>query len=121
MSACLPIEKITIGTDPTSLKGDMMSASNTPEARARAAYRADHWQMLARLAFNAVAGTVIGAVFAVALILWNIGGIGDRIAQASSPLLPILLIVAPFAFIFGGAVAASSIALLPYRKKKDLQ
>ncbi|NRP72476.1 hypothetical protein ILFOPFJJ_03374 [Ensifer psoraleae] len=84
----------------------------TPEAARR-----DHWQMLRYLATNALYGALVGAAVAGALIWLNIGAVGTHIARSSSPFLAAAMVVAPFALLFGGAVVASSIALLPYRRK----
>ena len=84
----------------------------TPEAA-----RKDHWQMLRFMAINAAVGALIGALAAVALIWLDIGGIGTRIGRAANPIIPALLIIAPFAFVFGGVVTASAILTMPYEKK----
>ncbi|OCP02835.1 hypothetical protein BC374_12795 [Ensifer sp. LC13] len=79
--------------------------------------RRDHWQMLRYMAINALIGVVIGATTAGVLIGLNIGAVGTHIARSTSPVLAALMVVVPFALLFGGAAAASSIALLPYRRK----
>ncbi|MCG6858679.1 MAG: hypothetical protein LJE67_11510 [Salaquimonas sp.] len=79
--------------------------------------RRDHWQMLGFLALNAAIGVFAGIGVAAALIWLNIGGLGDRIAHASNPFLPILLITAPLALTFGAAAAASAIMMMPYKRK----
>jgi len=84
----------------------------TPEAARR-----DHWQMLRYMAVNALYGALVGAAVAGALIWINVGAVGTHIARSTSPLLATALVVIPFALLFGGAAAASSIALLPYRRK----
>ncbi|MEI2300862.1 hypothetical protein [Ensifer sp. MJa1] len=84
----------------------------TPEAARR-----DHWEMLRYMAGNALIGMVIGAITAAALIWLNIGAVGTHIVRSTSPVLATLMVVVPFALLFGGAAAASSIALLPYRRK----
>ena len=81
--------------------------------------RRDHFEMLRYMALNAVAGMVIGALTAIALMWLDVGGIGSRIAHSQTPVLVGVMLVAPLAFMFGAAAAASSIMLLPYRKKFD--
>ncbi len=84
----------------------------TPEAA-----RKDHRQMLTFLAVNAAAGVLLGVLTAAAIIWLDIGGIGQRIAQAANPAVPVLLLVVPFATVFGGVVTASAILTMPYEKK----
>ncbi|OHV79953.1 hypothetical protein LCM4579_03685 [Ensifer sp. LCM 4579] len=84
----------------------------TPEAARR-----DHWQMLRYMAVNALYGVLVGAAVAGGLIWLNIGAVGTHIARSANPFLAAAMVVSPFALLFGGAVAASSIALLPYRRK----
>ncbi len=92
--------------------GRMDKPKLTPEEA-----RKDHRQMLRFMAINAAAGALIGALTALAIIWLDIGGIGTRIWQAANPVLAALLIVAPFAFVFGGLVTASAILTMPYEKK----
>lgn len=92
--------------------GRMDKPKLTPEAA-----REDHWRMLRFMALNAAAGMLIGGLAAAALIWFDIGGVGARIGQSANPFLPVLLLVAPFAFIFGGVVTASAILTMPYEKK----
>lgn len=79
--------------------------------------RKDHWQMLRFMALNAALGALIGTLTAIAIIWLDIGGIGARIDRAANPVIPILLLVAPFAFVFGGVVTASALLTMPYEKK----
>ena len=92
--------------------GTMHKPRLTPEAA-----RKDHWQMLRFMAVNAAAGALIGIISAVAIIWLDIGGIGTRIAHAANPVVPVLLLVLPFATVFGGVVVASAIVTMPYEKK----
>lgn len=85
-----------------------------------AEHRDDHRHMLRFLALNAGGGSLIGLLVTAAIFWLNIAGIADRVAHASNPVLPVILIAAPLALVFGGAVAASSIILLPYRKRKTI-
>ncbi|WP_245314788.1 hypothetical protein [Sinorhizobium alkalisoli] len=84
----------------------------TPEAARR-----DHWQMLRYLAVNSLYGALVGTAVAAALIWLNIGAVGTHIVRSANPFLASAMVVGPFALLFAGAVAASSIALLPYRRK----
>ena len=43
--------------------------------------------------------------------------VGTRIAMATNPVVPVLLLVVPFAALFGGAATASAILLMPYETK----
>jgi hypothetical protein len=79
--------------------------------------RRDHSQMLRFMALNAAIGVGLGLLVTALIIVLDIGGIGTRIAHARSPLLPILLIAVPLASMFGGAVTASAIWLMPYERK----
>ncbi|MCO5065308.1 MAG: hypothetical protein M9924_12970 [Rhizobiaceae bacterium] len=79
--------------------------------------RDDHWQMLRFMLLHAGLGCLIGAITAAIIIYLDLGGIGTLISHSSNPVIPILLIVVPFASIFGGAVTASAIVLMPYEKK----
>ncbi|MFB9949342.1 hypothetical protein ACFFP0_10810 [Rhizobium puerariae] len=79
--------------------------------------RRDHWQMLRFMGLHALAGILIGAGTGIALILLDIGGLGTQVSRAANPVLPVLLVIVPFASIFGGAAAASAILTLPYEKK----
>jgi hypothetical protein len=84
----------------------------TPEAARR-----DHRQMLRYMAVNSLYGLLVGVATAGALIAIDIGTVGTLIARSNDPLLATAMVVVPFAVVFGGAAAASSIALLPYRRK----
>ena len=79
--------------------------------------RKDHWHMLRFMAINAAFGVTVGVLTAIAIIYLNVGGIGTRIARATSPVIPVLLLVMPFATLFGGVVTASAILLMPYETK----
>ena len=79
--------------------------------------RRDHWRMLRFMALNALFGSLVGAAVAAAVILLDVGGVGTRIARASNPVMPVLLLVVPFASLFGGTATASAILLMPYEKK----
>lgn len=79
--------------------------------------RRDHAQMLRFLATNAAIGMALGIVVAASIILLDLGGIGSHIAHSPNPILPIVLIAFPMALVFGAAVTASAIWLMPYERK----
>ncbi len=93
-----------------------MSHEPKPEMTPEAARR-DRWQMLRHMAVNALYGAIVGAAVAGGLIWLNIGAVGTHIARSTNPFLAAAMVLIPFALLFGGAVAASSVALLPYRRK----
>ncbi|MBP1843209.1 hypothetical protein J2046_001463 [Rhizobium petrolearium] len=95
-----------------AFRDDRRKPELTPEEARR-----DHWQMLRFMGFHALAGALIGAGVGIALILFDIGGLGTLVARSANPVLPVLLVVVPFASIFGGAAAGSAILTLPYDKK----
>ena len=92
--------------------GRMGKPEQTPEEA-----RKDHRQMLIFLAVNAAAGALLGVLAALAIIWLDIGGLGTRVAHAANPVLPALLLIVPFATVFGGVVVASAIITMPYEKK----
>jgi hypothetical protein len=79
--------------------------------------RADHWRMLRFMAMNAAIGMGLGLAVTALIILFDLGGIGSHIARAADPILPIILIAFPMALVFGAAVTASAIWLMPYESK----
>ncbi len=79
--------------------------------------RRDHWEMLRFLALNALLGIFIGIGVGLALVALDIGGLRGLIMRASNPILPLFLVLVPFASLFGGAAAASAILTLPYESK----
>ncbi len=79
--------------------------------------RRDHWEMLRFLGLNALLGIVIGVSVGIALIALDIGGLRGLIMRAANPILPLVLVLVPFAGLFGGAAAASAILTLPYESK----
>lgn len=81
--------------------------------------RRDHREMLRFLAVNAAFGAVLGIVFTLALIIFDIGGLGGHLKRAREPILPAILIAAPLALTFAAAVTGSAIMLMPYKKKKQ--
>lgn len=87
----------------------------TPDEASR-----DHREMLWFLAINAAFGMALGLCVASALFWFNLYGLGTLIARAQQPLLSFMMIAVPLALTFGGAVTASAIMLMPYRRKKQL-
>ncbi|WP_343312656.1 hypothetical protein AAIB41_07350 [Brucella sp. BE17] len=81
--------------------------------------RTDHWTMLRYIALHALGGMIIGTAIGTALISCDIGDLGTRIARAANPVLPVFLILAPLATLFGGAATASAIIIMAYEKKYD--
>ncbi|MGI2033578.1 hypothetical protein ACRQ1B_14395 [Rhizobium panacihumi] len=81
------------------------------------AARRDHQDMLRFMALNALGGAVIGVVVGAALIALDVGNLQSLIRRASNPVLPIILVVVPFASLLGAAAAASAILTLPYERK----
>ncbi len=79
--------------------------------------RRDHREMLRFLGLNALLGISIGISVGIALIALDIGGLRGLIMRATNPILPLLLVLVPFASLFGGAAAASAILTLPYESK----
>lgn len=79
--------------------------------------RRDHWEMLRFLGLNALLGIVIGVSVGIALIALDIGGLRGLMIRAENPILPLFLVLVPFACLFGGAAAASAILILPYESK----
>ncbi len=79
--------------------------------------RRDHRDMLRFLGLNALFGILIGIGVGIALIALDIGGLRGLIMRASNPILPLFLVLVPFASLFGGAAAASAILTLPYESK----
>lgn len=92
-----------------SSHGDM-----TPEEARR-----DHREMLWFLAVNALFGVMLGFGVALSLFWFDFYGLGTRIARSQAPLLSFSMIAVPLALTFGGAVTASAIMLMPYRRKKQ--
>jgi hypothetical protein len=82
--------------------------------------RRDHLEMLRFLAVNAVFGIGLGIVIAAALWWFNLYGLGTHIGRSRTPLLSFVMVAVPLALTFGGAVTASAIMLMPYKRKKQL-
>lgn len=84
----------------------------TPEAAGRDLRQTLYW-----VAVSALCGMLVGAAVAGALIWLNIGAVATHIARATNPFLAVVTVAIPFTLLFGGAAAASSVALLRYRRK----
>ncbi len=78
--------------------------------------RSDHRIMLGYIALHAFGGVVIGVAIGIALIVFDIGDLGTRIARAGNPVLPTILILSPLATLFGAAAGASAIITMGYDK-----
>lgn len=83
--------------------------------------RADHWHMLRFLAGNALFGFALGLCIAIAMIAFDLGDLGTRIARSRHPFLVFFILATPLSFTFAGAVTASAVMLMPYKRKKDLR
>lgn len=83
--------------------------------------RKDHRDMLRFLAVNAAFGMALGAGVAAALLLFDIGGLGTRIIRSQNPVLLVFMVAFPMALTFGGAVTASAIMLMPYKRRKEMK
>lgn len=81
------------------------------------AARRDHQDMLRLMALNALGGALIGVFVGASLLLLDIGGLLGLFRRASNPVLPLILVIVPFASLFGAAAAASAILTLPYERK----
>ncbi|MBP1851670.1 hypothetical protein [Rhizobium halophytocola] len=80
--------------------------------------RRDHIEMLRFLGINAAFGAGLGVLFTLTLILFDIGGLGGYLGRAREPILPAIMIAAPMALTFAGAVAGSALMLMPYRARR---
>ncbi len=81
--------------------------------------RRDHQEMLWFMALNAAFGMGLGIAVAVALFWFNLYGLGTHIARSQTPILSFIMVAFPLALTFGGAVTASAIMLMPYKRKKQ--
>lgn len=103
-------------TDRQRARDAILHNSRKPKLTPEEARR-DHWEMLRFLGLNALLGIVIGVSVGIALIALDIGGLRGLIMRAANPILPLVLVLVPFACLFGGAAAASAILTLPYESK----
>lgn len=65
---------------------------------------------------NSSIGMVIGWLIAAGLVWFNIGGFGDRFANAEYKLPVLFLLAGSFGVTFGFAFLTTSVPLLPTRK-----
>lgn len=73
-------------------------------------------QGLVRLVLvNSIAGSIMGVVFAAALVLVDAQGIGGLIRASDSALLAFLLLAGGFAITFGSLTAGTAVMLLAGR------
>lgn len=103
-------------TDRQRARDAILHNSRKPKLTPEEARR-DHREMLRFLGLNALLGIFIGTGVGIALIALDIGGLRGLIMRAASPVLPLFLVLVPFASLFGGAAAASAILTLPYESK----
>ncbi|WP_246091651.1 hypothetical protein [Aliirhizobium smilacinae] len=103
-------------TDRQRARDALLHNSRKPKMTPEEARR-DHQEMLRFLGLNAVLGIVIGLAVGCCLIGLDIGGLRGLIIRAANPILPLFLVLVPFASLFGGAAAASAILTLPYESK----
>lgn len=103
-------------TDRQKARDAILHNSRKPKLTPEEARR-DHREMLRFLGLNALLGIFIGICVGIALIALDIGGLRGLILRAANPILPLFLVLVPFASLFGGAVTASAILTLPYESK----
>lgn len=73
-------------------------------------------KLLHFLAVNSATGAALGTVFAIVLMLTNVGGLADLIGETSNPVVPIVLMIVGFATLIGGLYTGSAVMLLPWEK-----
>lgn len=71
------------------------------------------------LVWNALAGALLGCLFAAFLIYMDVGGIGTLLARADHPLSALFLLFGGFAVTFGSAVCGTAIMTLPADDRDD--
>jgi hypothetical protein len=81
--------------------------------------REDHWQMLRFLGWNAIFGFALGLLIATSMIWFDLAGLGTRIGRSQTPFLVFFMLAVPLSFTFAGAVMASAVMLMPYKRKKQ--
>ncbi len=65
--------------------------------------------MIRLLAWNALAGAVLGILFAAFLVYWDVAGLGSLLAKSDRPLPALFLLFGGFAITFGSAVCGTAI------------
>lgn len=84
-----------------------------PHARNRASRHA-RLPSVARLVVRSWGiGAMLGALFAILLLLTNTGGLGDLVRQSSDAVTAIALLVFGFATLIAGLYSGTAIMLLP--------
>lgn len=81
--------------------------------------RSDHWEMLRFLGLNAGFGMALGSLVAFALVWFDLGEIGTRLARSATPTLSFAMMAVPLALTFGACVTASAVMLMPYKRKRE--
>lgn len=59
--------------------------------------------------WNALAGAMLGVLFAAFLVYWDVGDIGTLLARSEQPIPALLLLFGGFAVTFGSAVCGTAI------------
>jgi hypothetical protein len=70
--------------------------------------------LLKHLARNLVMGIVAGWITLALLLVTNTNGLQDVVFGASSPLLPLVLLIFGFSLTFGSLSMGASIMMMPY-------
>jgi hypothetical protein len=70
--------------------------------------------LLRFLGLNMLLGSAIGIAFVSVILLADIGGLKDLIAQSDEPIMPLFLVYAFNAFTFSGVTMGIAIMTLPY-------
>jgi hypothetical protein len=92
---------------------------SNPEDMTPEEARADHWYMLRFLGLNAIFGFALGLLIAFSMIWFDLAGLGTRIARSQTPYLVFFMLSVPLSFTLAGAVMASAVMLMPYKRKKQ--
>ncbi|MBS0232820.1 MAG: hypothetical protein JSR99_04980 [Proteobacteria bacterium] len=73
-------------------------------------------ELLRFLGLNMLLGSAIGVAFVSVVLLTDIAGLKDLIAQSSEPLLPLFLVYAFNVFTFSGVTMGVAVMRLPYEE-----
>jgi hypothetical protein len=71
-------------------------------------------KLLRFLAVNCVIGITAGWLLLGMLIVTNVGGLRNLIADSPNPVVPLVLLAAGFGITFGSAAMGSAVMMLPY-------
>lgn len=74
----------------------------------------DHLSHLARIAVDALAGSIAGAICGAAILWFDLFGLGRLIAGDQLPIVGAGMLIVGVALVFGGCAAATGI-MLRYR------